>query len=226
MHRRIAPVLAAIALLVGATASAAPAEREPTRVRFRSEDSKRTRLDGFLYRPAGKGPFPAVIALHGCGGLFSALDRKRLSARNADWARRLVDRGYVVFFPDSFTRRGIRELCRVGGERPVTPSRRAQDVRGAARWLAGRSYVDAGRIAVLGWSHGGTSVLWAVRAGNEPKGAELRAAFAFYPACRIFTERERWRPRIPVTILIGEADDWTPPNRVARSPDAFPTKSG
>ena len=27
------------------------------------------RLKSYLYRPAGDGPFPAVVALHGCAGL-------------------------------------------------------------------------------------------------------------------------------------------------------------
>ena len=27
-------------------------------------------LTGYLYRPDGAGPFPAVVGLHGCGGLL------------------------------------------------------------------------------------------------------------------------------------------------------------
>jgi dienelactone hydrolase len=208
MPRPSAPLIAALALTLGLSApAAAAAPKEPARVRFRSTDDARTRLDGYVFRPRGRGPFPAVIALHGCAGLLSTRDPSRLSARHADWARRLVDRGYVVFFPDSFTRRGIKDLCRRGGKRPITPSHRARDVRGAARWLSGRKYVDSGRIALLGWSHGGTTLLWAAREGAAPERGEFKAAFAFYPACRIFAESERWRPRIDVTILIGEADD-------------------
>src|SRR4051812_16790069 len=45
-------------------------------------------LRAVLYRPAGRGPFPSVIALHGCAGLH---DRSgALSPRHADWAARLT----------------------------------------------------------------------------------------------------------------------------------------
>jgi hypothetical protein len=44
-------------------------------------------LRGSLYRPDGPGPFPAVVALHGCGGI-----RPRLH----QWAATLHQWGYVV----------------------------------------------------------------------------------------------------------------------------------
>ena len=30
------------------------------------------KLDGLLYRPAGKGPFPALMLMHGCSGMFAS----------------------------------------------------------------------------------------------------------------------------------------------------------
>lgn len=223
MTRRFAWIAAAIALSTALAPDLAAAKR-PRRVEFRSDDSGRTRLDGYLYRPAGKGPFPAVVALHGCNGLFGARDRKRLSRRHRDWAGRLVDEGYVVFFPDSFSRRGIRSVCKISGRRPVTPRRRAEDANGAAAWLARRRYVDDERMALLGWSHGGTSVLWAARRGAAPERVDFRTALAFYPACRIFVENKRWQPRLPLTILIGGADDWTPPKSCRALARRFPAQ--
>src|SRR4051794_33488030 len=67
-------------------------------------------LRALLFRPAGAGPFPAVVALHGCAGLF---DRgSGLSPRHADWARHLTAQGFLVLFPDSFGSHGAGSQCR------------------------------------------------------------------------------------------------------------------
>nr|WP_264484369.1 dienelactone hydrolase family protein [Mesorhizobium sp. PAMC28654] len=55
-------------------------------------------LQGYLTRPQGEGPFPAVVVLHGCMGLFPS-ERKAWSERLSSW-------GYVVLFVDSFSTRG------------------------------------------------------------------------------------------------------------------------
>jgi dienelactone hydrolase len=36
-----------------------------------SEHAKPAQLFGYLARPDGAGPFPAVVVLHGCGGISS-----------------------------------------------------------------------------------------------------------------------------------------------------------
>jgi len=54
----------------------------------------------------------AVVALHGCGGLY---DRKGdLSARHRTGAERLTQQGFVVLLPDSFGRRACRRANRSG----------------------------------------------------------------------------------------------------------------
>jgi dienelactone hydrolase len=161
-----------------------------------------------LLRPPGQGPFPTVVALHGCGGLLNA--RGDVRKRDMDWADRFLAAGYAVLLPDSFTARGVSELCTVR-ERSVFPKDRADDVAAAFAWLAGRPYVDASRIALIGWSNGGSTLLWAVRAGFMTDGPQPRIAIAFYPGCRGLARRGDWRPRLPLTVLIGSADDWTPP---------------
>ena len=61
-------------------------------------------IPGWLYRPAGAGPFPAIVLAHTCGGVGEHTEM---------WARRLVGWGYVVVVPDSFGPRGRAEcLCR------------------------------------------------------------------------------------------------------------------
>jgi len=173
-------------------------------------------LTGHLLRPraelpnrgTARGPLPAIVALHGCGGLFAASGK--ISSRHMDWAERWAAAGYVVLLPDSFRSRGIEAICEVK-ERTVFPRDRARDAAVAADWLAAQPFIDKGRIALIGWSHGGSSTLWSLSQGYAPSSAEFKLAIAFYPGCRVPLARGQWPPRAPVTILIGAADDWTPP---------------
>ena len=79
-----------------------------------------TIIDGYLFKPVGQGPFPALVALHGCSGLFT--QSGGFQKRDRDWAKRLQSLGYVVLFPDSLTPRGIEEICTrkdIGGAMPI-----------------------------------------------------------------------------------------------------------
>jgi dienelactone hydrolase len=170
-------------------------------------------LIGVAYRPAGAGPFPVVVALHGCGGLTGS--NGTVSLRHADWGKRLAERGYLVVFPDSYASRGLGSQCLVK-DRTVRPGKeRVADLQATRQWLLQRSDVVKDRISLLGWSNGGSSVLWAVAADKKPKdnGPDFRSAVAFYPGCRLLAQaadRKDWENRIPLLILIGDKDDWTP----------------
>jgi dienelactone hydrolase len=169
-------------------------------------------LKGLLFRPDGPGPFPAVIALHGCGGLGA---NGKLNARHMDWAERLKAEGMVVLFPDSFGSRGLGSQCLVA-DRTVRPSReRVADTMAARAYLLGRSDIRSDRISLLGWSNGGSSVLWSIASEKKPKDGrpDFHAAVTFYPGCRLVAqaaERRDWSARLPLLVLIGEADTWTP----------------
>ena len=216
-------------LLAAAAANALP---QPEQVRFDSldrVDGRPVTIEALLFRPpraTTKGDAPAVIALHGCGGLYRAprgSDRsgeRTLSDRHATHAEAMLAAGYVVLFPDSFGSRGLREICTIrAGERTVNPQRRRLDTLGALRWLAQQPGVAADRIALLGWSHGGSTTLATINAGHRelvslrgevPAPPSFRGAVAFYPGCRAAARDVQWRPGIPTRILIGGADDWTP----------------
>lgn len=191
-------------LLAAALFAALPAAAEV--VTF---DANGTTLTAELFRPAGTGPFPAVIAMHGCSGLYTR-NRTRMSARHEDWAQRLVAAGYVVLFPDSFNPRGYAQIC-TKDHRPITPKDRADDALAAARWLTARPDVDGTRLSLLGWSHGAMSVLWTVRPDFLPAAPRFAHAFAFYPGCREIARLPGWQPSVPLTVLSGGADDWTQP---------------
>lgn len=173
--------------------------------------SRAATVTAHLFRPEGAQPTPAVLMLHGCGGIYNRSGR--LTARERDWISRFLAKGYAVLLLDSFTARGVSQVCTLSAkDRPVWPRQRARDAAAAMRWLQAQPFIDKSRIAVIGWSHGGSSTLWTASevesfaASDRPK-----AAIAFYPGCRLSLERDDYKPSIPVTILIGSADDWTPP---------------
>src|ERR1700726_331927 len=51
-------------------------------------------LHGTLYRPDGDGPFPAVVALHDCGGVMHRPATQLLLY--SEWGHLLVAKGFVV----------------------------------------------------------------------------------------------------------------------------------
>jgi dienelactone hydrolase len=157
-------------------------------------------------------PRPAVVALHGCGGLYRR-DGKTLDARYPEYVQRLHQSGYHVLLPDSFGSRGSGSICgQRFSERTITVETRRDDAIAAVRWLAARSDVDAARIALLGWSHGAMTALGAINAAREVSPPPLAGAAAFYPGCRALLDQP-FRLEIPVLMLLAEKDDWTPPAR-------------
>jgi dipeptidyl aminopeptidase/acylaminoacyl peptidase len=59
-------------------------------VHFPSLDDQHTMLDGYLYRPTGDGPYPAIVGLHGCSGMFDKTSGKMFGLYRA-WARRTYE---------------------------------------------------------------------------------------------------------------------------------------
>jgi dienelactone hydrolase len=167
-------------------------------------------LTAVIARPAGRGRFPAVVALHGCSGLNGR--NGALAPRHADWTERLVAKGFLVLLPDSFGSRGAGPRCKTE-DRVTRPSReRVADALAAKAYLQTRADVKANAISLLGWSNGGSAVLYAVERGREVADGkpDFAKAVAFYPGCRVPAQSGRWHARLPLMILIGSADDWTP----------------
>ena len=191
---------------VGAEAEAASGEF----VRY-SSDPRQGRsaapLEGVLMRPLGAGPFPAIAMLHGCSGLRTRAGA--VQGKPRFWAEHLRDRGYVTLLVDSFTTRGIDEVCT--GRHLLSPVRdRADDARGALRYLQAQTGVRPDRVGLLGWSNGAAATLSTLFDQGSPE-RDFRAAVAFYPNCtRQYPGGPAFRPYAPLYILVGEQDDWTP----------------
>src|SRR5262249_2003602 len=117
------------------------------------------KVDGLLAVPPGKGPFPAVVYLHGSGG-----DRTELLVP-ATW---MAARGVVALtltMPEDAATTGspTEQLAaqRQGGVGSGVAARRAVDA------LQALPQVDGDRIGLVGWSSGAR--LGAILAGVEPR---------------------------------------------------------
>ncbi len=202
---------AVLALILVATSPWLAAQ--PQSVVFNSLDG--TRLNAWLFQPPAAAR-ATVVALHGCGGLYATTGARKgqLNARHQAMADMLVGEGYNVVFPDSLTPRGETELCtqRIG-QRRVTQAQRRPDALGALAWAALQPWADPSRLAVLGWSHGGSAVLAATDARHALVAAQPvkpAMAIAFYPGCSDALN-SGYQPATRLVMLVGEKDDWTPP---------------
>jgi dienelactone hydrolase/predicted MPP superfamily phosphohydrolase len=203
----------------------------PQRVSFESLDrdpstGRPVVIQALLFKPEGSdyNRIPAVVAMHGCGGMYSTLPLKRdaLSSRHQTMAELLIDEGYAALFPDSFRSRGFEEICTVENKnRTLTQKNRRLDAQGALIWLQHREDIQPERIALLGWSHGGSAVLatlnakqpavvdWGKRTPTVPY---FRAGSVFYPGCRDYLKSPGGYSSVsPLTFFISGSDDWTAP---------------
>ena len=163
-----------------------------------------------LFKPDGDGPFPIVIALHGCGGLSGRSEP--VQARYRDWAEQLVKDGSAVLLPDSYGSRGLGPQCRINERRLTARRERVSDILAARQWLVQQSWTRHDRISLIGWGNGASALLWAVRPQLSPHGTDpdFRSAIAFYPDCTV-SAGFGWSARVPTLLLIGAKDDVTSP---------------
>jgi len=190
-------------LVIGIMISAAAADTVTFKGMSATGGGKPIMLTGNLTKPQGEGPFPAVVMLHGCLGM--GWYEKYFGI----WARRIASWGYVSLQVDSFGPRGESDICGADRISTIPTPMRAQDAHDAKSYLAGLPFVDRNQIALMGWSHGGWSVLSAIdeTISIQNRGDPFRVAIAFYPYCAVPLRGFN----APLMILIGELDDWTQP---------------
>jgi len=152
-------------------------------------------ITGWLYRPSGTGPVPAIVLAHPCNGV---------SQHTENWGRLLSSWGYVVLAPDSFGPRGEKGVC--GRGNLISANARVADVAGAMDYLNAQPFVQRGNIGLIGHSHGGWTVMRAVQQSYGLAARGLKGAVAYYPSCSPSRDRD---VAVPLLILIGDKDDWT-----------------
>jgi carboxymethylenebutenolidase len=206
----------ALAILLSAASMVCAQEAPPPNAKLVSFLSAHGTLYGFLYVPAGKGPFPAVLWNHG-------------SEKRPGWQPELAAfynaHGFVFFLPH---RRGqgkspgpyiMDQIHANGSPMAMVQAQRAanEDVVAAMNWLKTQPRVDANRIVVSGCSFGGIQTLLAAE-----KGLGARAFIAFAPAAQSWgngaldrmLEDAVKHAKAPVFILQAKNDYSTQPAEV------------
>lgn len=212
MSNKLPSLVAVSTLFVALCASAAP----ETAI-FSSLDG--TLLKAWVFQPKDSAARGAVIALHGCGGLYASAGPRRgqFNGRHQAMADLLLTEGYAVVFPDSLTPRGETELCtqKMAG-RKISQTERRADALAALAWVHAQPWAQRATggapIALLGWSHGGSAVLAATdatRADVRGQALQPKVAIAFYPGCSA-SLKANYTPSAPLLLMLGELDDWTP----------------
>src|SRR5438034_10038829 len=159
-------------------------------------------IAGVLRIPrAGTDRLPAVILLHGSGGIGGNVDR---------WSQELTGVGLATFVTDSFTARGIQSTSAnqalLGRLNMIVDSYRALGV------LAAHPRIDPAKIVLMGFSRGGQATLYASLKRFErmygPEGATFAAYVPFYAPCFTTYIRDEDVSDKPIRLFHGTADDY------------------
>lgn len=162
------------------------------------------------------GPGPVVIMLHGCGGNRPFID---------DMAKEAAEAGATAVVVDSFAPRRISRMAAFAtvctGAR-LQGRERAGDLYATVAWVRRQPWADPNRISVIGWSHGGWTIMdaLALRTGEEMRRATgledlegeplegLAATMIVYPYTGIgsFTGHRDWRMAPRTTAIIAQRD--------------------
>jgi dienelactone hydrolase len=168
-----------------------------------------------IYRSDEPGRMPFVVLLHGCGGLhYEAMWHNWVEP----WASLFSQQRIGTAVVDSFGPRGVDQVCthNVG----AWAVRRADDAYSVRAWLAEQPYVDPQRIAVMGMSNGGRTVLAALLTTlQHPQ--PFFAGIALYPGCQSDVDSRFYAPLL---VLSGRADTVAPASYCEAMQQAQPAR--
>jgi carboxymethylenebutenolidase len=186
-----------LAVIILLAASTFAAEGKP--VSYKSGDET---VQGILYTPAGKGPFPALIVIHEWWGLNDWVK---------DQASKLADQGYAALAVDLY-RGKVATTPDMAHEimRGVPEDRAKRDLHAAFDFLASQPNVKKDRIGSIGWCMGGGYSLDV--ALQEPT---LAAAVINYGHLATDTDALK-KINAPILGLFGAQDRGIPPSDVKK----------
>jgi dienelactone hydrolase len=208
MNRRTpikrAPMVALMLLTCLNAATVSAQANYGEKLEFVSElRGKQETVFGYLSLPPGaQGPVPAMVLVHGSGGL---------GEREARYMAEFNKMGIATFSLDSFSPRGVRST--VDDQSRVSTAAMVSDAFGALKLLSDHPKIDKRRIGILGGSKGGTVALetaiqQAALARKVPDGVAFAAHVPMYPGCSV-QYRKPVTSSAPILMLLGERDDWT-----------------
>ncbi|WP_395707986.1 dienelactone hydrolase family protein [Reyranella sp.] len=200
-----------------------------------TQNGRTLQLAAQLFRPAhAAGAVPAVAIFHGCGG--PGQNTARMAGLLASW-------GYAALVVDSFSARGLKDVCGRNWPTQADAEARAHDIDAALAWLGQQSNVDPKRLAFMGYSYGGgVALLRALSAQADDSkssaradapASPARAAILVYPDCAL---ADALGPRLvvrqPTLFALAALDDWTPisqckavMDRIAQGRDLVETRT-
>ncbi|MFC0679426.1 dienelactone hydrolase family protein [Lysobacter korlensis] len=203
------------ALLLALAAFGSTHASEPVATTVRNEQG--IELRAWYFAPdVAAASHPAVVMLHGCSGVFSYSKpnstHSNLQKLFVEWGRRLSRAGYAALLIDSFTARGHdQNQCGNGSAGTNEVVDRAFDaLAGYEALIARAAYrVDPNRVAVLGWSQGGSTTMSVLDISTWP--AVFKMGIAFYPACGLQNayggvRGSTYAPYSPLHLVFGTDD--------------------
>jgi dienelactone hydrolase len=148
------------------------------------------------------GRLPAVFLLHGSGGP---------GAREESWAKTFNEMGIASFRVDSFSGRGLTSVSadqsRLGRFNMILDAYRAHGA------IATHPRIDRTRIALMGFSRGGQSALYAsLRRFQQAWDPEISFAayIPLYASCNATLIGDTDVSPAPIRMFHGSADDYVP----------------
>ena len=165
------------------------------------DDPETTSILGWLSKPKGPGPFPAVVLFPPCGGIQNS--QLRMFSRIIEG---LGAKAFATLVIDPYAPRHIE-----GGVVCATPQRfnmprAGADSYAALNFLVTMPEIDSKHVFLEGFSHGGTAAIDAIQVSiAAQQRRKFAGAIGYYPHCRADAKFS-----VPTLILIGDNDDWTP----------------
>ncbi len=172
-------------------------------------------VSGDIAVPEGSGPFPAVVLMHGCGGLSPGV-----RAGMDQHARFLNDNGFATVILDSFTARGKNGgmVCESLIELGKARNYRQYIALNTLRFLQANPKIDPDNIFMMGQSNGGSVALGLTTgliAGDYTEKRNFRAMVAYYPWCGAL----KLKIQVPLLVLGAAEDEWVSPARCVEVSD-------
>lgn len=119
---------------------------------FDDVDGKKRRIPAWLYKPAGDGPFPVVVSIHGGP---EGQSRPTFSSTYQMWLEKL---GVAVVVPNVRGSAGYGKSY-LELDNGFLREDSVRDIGALLDWIDANPDLDAGRVAVFGGSYGGYMVL-------------------------------------------------------------------